>query len=375
MRYTTAFPYFPQQEIELILNETQAMLNGEKMLSMGDSVKQFEEEFAKYCGRPYGIATNSCTSALNVILRSLYLSPQDEVIVPTQTFFANLSSIINSNAKPIFCDTDENFLIDLESLKQKITKNTKAIVVVHFCGAISSNIFEIKELCKKHNIHLIEDCSHAHGAYITDTKGNIHKAGSIGDIACFSFFSTKIMTMGEGGIILCNDKEQALILRSLANRGLNALSKTEEFITYGENFRLPEFNAILGLSQLKCLESFIEHRNKIAQIYKDNLGDLNHTLRFQEVEKNIRHSYWRFLIFLKHHDPKQIISLLAEHGIAADAPYNPLLHQHKIYNDTSNCPLAEMLSKTHISLPMHMKITLKDAEEIAKILKKILLEV
>lgn len=374
MKYATAFPYFPQEEIEWILKETQLILSGEKMLSMGENVRKFEENFSAYCNRKYGIVTNSCTSALDIVLRSLKLSEDDEVIVPTQTFFANLSSIVNSRAKPVFCDTDENFLMSFDDLEKKITPNTKAIIVVHFAGAISRDIFKIKELCHRLGITLIEDCAHAHGAYATDSNGKIHRAGSIGDIGCFSFFSTKIMTTGEGGMIVCDNKERSLVFRSLANRGLNPLNKIEEFNQYGENFRLSEFNATLGLSQLRCLEDFIAHRNQIAQIYKVELEELKHLLRFQEVSSGYRHSYWRFIVFLKKHNPKNIIEKLAKKEICADAPYSPLLHQQPILSNHSSCPRAEELSKTHISLPIHMKITLEDAKKIAKELKSILQE-
>lgn len=373
-KYTTAFPFFPQEEIEWILNETRLILEGEKMLSMGENVKKFEEEFATYCRRKFAIVTNSCTSALDLILRSLKLTANDEVIVPTQTFFANLSSVINSGAKPVFCDTDDNFLLSYSDLEKKITDKTKAVVIVHFSGAISQDIFKIKQLCQEKNIVLIEDCAHAHGAYATDTDRKIYKAGSIGDYGCFSFFSTKIMTTGEGGMIVCDNEKQSIILRSIANRGLNPLAKTEEFIHYGENFRLSEFQATLGLSQLRCLEDFITHRNQVAQIYQVELSDLQDLLRFQEVPKNYRHSYWRFIVFLKKHCPKIIIEKLLQKGIYADAPYSPLLHQQKILTTSYSCPNAETLSQTHISLPMHMKISIDDAKYIAQTFKTLILE-
>lgn len=373
-KYTTAFPFFPDKEIEWILNQTRMILQGDKMLSMGENVKKFEEEFAKYCGRKHGIVTNSCTSALDLILRSLSLHSDDEVIVPTQTFFANLSSIINSRAKPVFCDTDANFLLDYEDLKTKINQRTKAVIIVHFSGAISQDIFKIKDLCQENKIILIEDCAHAHGAYAMDSNNHTYKAGCIGDFGCFSFFSTKIMTTGEGGMIVCDDEKYSLTLRSMANRGLNPLSKNEEFIHYGENFRLSEFQATLGLSQLHCLEDFISHRNQIAQIYKDELKDIKTLISFQEVPDTYRHAYWRFIVFLKIHDQKSILQKLADQGICADAPYSPLLHQQQILSSQYSCPKAENLAKTHISLPMHMKISFDDAKNIAKIFKSILLE-
>ena len=138
--------------------------------------------------------------------------------------------------------------------------------------------------------------------------------------------------MGEGGIILCDREQDSLTLRALANRGLNPLAKAEEFIHYGENFRLTELQATLGLSQLRCLEDFLAHRNHIASIYKEELKGLESALRFQEVGEGFRHAYWRFLIFLKIHDAARIRALLAESNIIADAPYNPLLHKQPLFN-------------------------------------------
>ena len=377
IKYTPAFPHFPPQEIDWILQEIRAMLEGEKMLSMSGAVREFESAFAKYCHRAHGIITNSCTSALDLVLRHVCKDRSDEVIIPTQTFFANLSSIMHANATPICCDTDENFLLDFEDLKHRITSRTKAIVLVHFAGAITPHIFAIKELCQKWGITLIEDCSHAHGAYAIDAQGRKHMAGSLGDFACFSFFSTKIMTMGEGGVILCDREQDSLTLRALANRGLNPLAKTEEFIHYGENFRLTELQATLGLSQLRCLEDFLAHRNHIASIYKEELKGLESALRFQEVGEGFRHAYWRFLIFLKTHDAARIRALLAESNIIADAPYNPLLHKQPLFNappPSGICPQASALCTTHISLPIHQRIQPDDARFIAATLKQLLQE-
>lgn len=369
-KYQSALPYFPENEIEAILEQTKMMLGGGAMLSMGENVSEFEQSFALYCGVDFGIATNSCTSALSSVFKVLEFKKDDEVILPAQTFFANLSSVVNAGAKPIFCDTDCNFLLSFESLKQNISPKTKAVVIVYFCGAISQDIFKIRDFCKENKIFLIEDCAHAHGAQAIDEEGNIHKAGSIGDVGCFSFFSTKIMTTGEGGMILCKDEKLAYILRSYANRGLDPKSKIEHFIHYGENFRMSEFCGFLGKSQLRCLDSFLTHRNKIACIYKKALKGFD--LAFQEVPDGFLHSYWRFIIFLRNFPKESIIEELRKHHIPAEAPYNPLLHKHNILNTSLQCPNAEKLAKSHISLPMHLGITEEDALFIASTLKKIL---
>lgn len=369
-KYQSALPYFPENEIEVILEQTKVMLGGGAMLSMGENVSDFEKSFALYCGVDFGIATNSCTSALSSVFKVLDLNQDDEVILPAQTFFANLSSVVNAGAKPVFCDTDSNFLLSFESLKRNISSKTKAIVIVHFCGAISQDIFKIRDLCKEKKIFLIEDCAHAHGAQAIDENGKIYKAGSLGDVGCFSFFSTKIMTTGEGGMIVCKDEKLAYTLRSYANRGLDPKSKMEHFITYGENFRMSEFCGFLGKSQLRCLNDFLTHRNQIAHIYKTTLKDCN--IAFQEVPEGFLHSYWRFIIFLRNFPKERIIQELSKHFIPAEAPYNPLLHKHDILDTSLQCPNAEKLANSHISLPMHLGITEEDALFIASTLKTIL---
>ena len=187
-KYNTAFPYFPKDDIEEILKDTREMLNGNKMLTMGENVQKFEKDFSAYCQSNYAVATNSCTSALEIALSSLNLTSEDQVIVPVQTFVATGSCVLKSGAKIVFCDVDDDFLLDFEFMKRLINKNTKAVIIVHFAGMISTNIIKIRDYLKEKNIILIEDDAHAHGATFGDLK-----AGNIGDIGCFSFYSTKIM--------------------------------------------------------------------------------------------------------------------------------------------------------------------------------------
>lgn len=374
--YTTAFPFFPSEEIEEILGKIKMILNGEDMLSMGKYVSEFEDKFAKYCGVKYSVATNSCTSALKIAFKSLNLDKDDEVIIPAQTFFANLSSVVNAGAKPIICDTGDNFLLDFKSLKKLVTQKTKAVVVVHFAGLISKDIFKIKKFLKQRNITLIEDCAHSHGAIAVDKAGKAFKAGSIGDIGCFSFFSTKIMTTGEGGAITCNDKKIADFCKSFRNRGIDCNKQGENFKYYGENFRFTDIAALLGLSQLKKLDSFLKHRNKIAKLYKKELAPLEEQgiLSFQKVSLGYKHSYWRFIVFLHKHNPLDIIQKLRESGVNADAPYNPLIHKQPIISKKINLKNVDNISKKHISLPIHLKIKKEDAKKISKIVKELLNE-
>ncbi|MDD3324215.1 MAG: DegT/DnrJ/EryC1/StrS family aminotransferase [Sulfurospirillaceae bacterium] len=361
--YNTAFPYFPEEDIEEILKETREILCGNKMLTMGENVSEFEKQFSNYCEVKYAIATNSCTSALEISLSSLNLKGDDEVIVPVQTFIATGSAVLKVGAKIAFCDVDDDFLLDFESMKKLINKNTKAVIMVHFAGMISKNIIKIRDYLKEKNIVLIEDDAHAHGA----TFGNL-KAGNIGDLGCFSFYSTKIMTTGEGGMITTNNKELYEKCASMRSRGMDINYKGELFINLGSNHRVTEFQALLGLHQLKRLEEFLQHRNKIATIYKNALFLLieNGAVRLQEPAKDSRHAYWRFIVFLEKHNRDKIKEKLNLLNIKADAPYFPLLHNQPVFkkNDKGKYPNAQKLSARHISLPIHMLINENDARYI-----------
>jgi len=365
--YNTAYPYFPQEDIENILIDIRDVLEGKEMLTMGNSVQKFEENFKNYCDTKYAVAVNSCTSALEISMAALELTSEDEVIVPVQTFVATGSSVLKSGAKLVFCDVDDNFLLDFKSLKKVITKKTKAVIVVHFAGMISEDIFKIKQYLQDRSIALIEDSAHAHGAHINGIK-----AGSIGDFGCFSFYSTKIMTTGEGGMITTNNKKYYEKCASIRSRGIDINSKTELFINLGSNHRVTEIQAILGCYQLNRLTKFSSHRNKIANIYKTKLKEFINLgkIRLQNASQDNKHAYWRFIVFIEDGNRNKIKKILNSKGIKADAPYSPLLHEQPLFSNIEKDVYTngKKLSEKHISLPIHMLISEDDAEFISNTL-------
>lgn len=376
MRYNVAFPYFPEEDIRDILDRFKYILSGNGLLSMDENVTKFEREFAGYVGTKFAVSTNSCTSALEVALKAIGIKDGDEVIVPTQTFIATGSSVAFSGGKIVFCETDDNFLLDFEDLKKRITNKTRAVIIVHFVGLIHPQIFEIKKYLKERDIYLIEDAAHAHGAKINETF-----AGNIGDIGCFSFYSTKIMTTGEGGMITVNDDELYNMCDSLRNRGLDTKADNEIFTNIGSNRRLTEFQAILGMHQLKRLEEFIKHRNRIADIYKETLKLLERegVISFQRYPADIRHAYWRFLIFLKDKNISRYIlrDKAGKFGIKIDFPYIPLLHLQPVFRGLYGIKegflkRTEALAERHFCLPIHMKIKDNDARYIGNVIRKII---
>ena len=370
MKYNTALPYFFDEDIDDILPKIKKILKGDGLLTKGPKVKEFEKLFSQYVASKYCIAVNSGTSALEIVLKAIGINTSDEVIIPVQTFVSTGSCVTNNGGTPIFCEIDENYLMDFDDLKRKITAKTKAVIIVHYCGLIHPKILEIKAYLKERNIYFIEDAAHAHGAKIDDKF-----AGNIGDFGCFSFYSTKIMTTGgEGGAITLNNENYFNLCDSLGSIGIDKKSRNEIYTISGSNNRLTEIQAIIGINQLSRLESFVRHRNNVAQIYKNNLSDLEKKgyIKFQEFPASIRHPYWRFLVILDHSNikRKKIKEKLAESNINIDWPYQPLIHLQPLFKKFNSRLLdltkSEQKSKKHICLPVHLEISLEDAEFISE---------
>jgi len=379
LKYNTAFPYFHETDIQDILRKTEDFLRGNGMLSMGQYVDQFESEFAQTTGTQYAIAVPSCTAGLETVLTAMGVGDGDEVIVPVQTFIATGSSVVRVGAKPIFCEVNKNFLLDFDDLKRRITNNTKAVILVHFAGIIHEDVLEIKAYLNDLDIFLIEDAAHAHGASINGIN-----AGNLGDAACFSFFSTKNTTTGEGGMITTNNPELAEKSDSIRNRGKDMDAKTEIFNCIGTNLRLTEFQALLGLTQLNRLNEFISHRNSVAKIYNDKLLVLfsNGHAEGPELAGGVVHAYWRYWVRLNTNIDRENIQVkMAESSIKTDWAYSPLVHLQPVFkemygNEQGMLPHSEAYAQTHICLPIHFSITLEDAGFIAdEFIKVVLAEV
>jgi perosamine synthetase len=376
MKYRTASPFFKEEDIDHVLRETRRILSGEGLLSMGKNVDEFENLFSKYTGTKGAVATNSCTSALEIALMSIGISHGDEVIIPVQTFIATGSAVLRVGGVPVFCDVNHNYLLDFKSLKDAITKSTKAVILVHFSGLLHEEINEIKNYLEERNIYLIEDAAHAPGASI-----NNKKAGTFGDLSCFSFFSTKNMTTGEGGMITSDNSDLLKKCSSIRNRGIDTDNEFESFIRLGGNYRMTEFQALLGKVQLNRLDEINHKRNEIANIYIKNLNSCfeKGLIEYPIVKDGIYHSYWRFWIRLKEGiDRKCIKDSLKNESISSDWAYDPLLHLQPLFKDNSNksnsFSKSEELASRHICIPIHTQIEKEDAEFISSTLSKILIK-
>ena len=369
MKYNTALPYFEREDIQEILTEFQLLLEGKGLLSMGRHVQRFEREFAEWVGTDFAVATNSCTGGLETLLAATGIGPGDEVIVPCQTFIGTASAPARLGATPVFAEVDENYLLDIADTLERITTKTRAVILVHFAGLIHPRLGTLRSELRTRGIALYEDAAHAHGAYHRGVM-----AGALADGACFSFYSTKNMTTGEGGMITTSDPELARRCASIRSRGLDTSAEYEVFTNLGTNQRLTEVQALMGLMQLKRLEESVKHRNEIASVYRKELEPAikQGIISLRSSLPEDRHAYWRFVVVLGPEKSREAIArAMGMESVKVDWPYQPLVHLQPImrqlygYSD-GDLPRSEHLTAKHICLPMHRSITKEDSKFIAK---------
>ena len=300
MKIPATRPFFSEHSIDFIQARFRQVLQGESFLTMGQYCQEFEEKFAAYVGSRYAITTSSGTAALEIILQILRVKGFD-VIVPTNTFAATAFAVIRAGGKPIFADCGPDLTLDPSSLEDIITPETRAVITVHIGGLISPSTHKVAEICRDKGIPLLEDSCHAHGSALDGRK-----AGTFGVAGAFSFFSTKVMTTGEGGMIVTDDKDvytKALILRDQAKIAKGKYQNYHEDLGY--NWRMTEVQALMGLAQLEMLEEFIDRRNRIARIYNQALHGLPN-LTMLETPINVRHNYYKCIAFVANIDRDEL---------------------------------------------------------------------
>lgn len=325
--------------------------------SLGKSVEQFEKSFAKYCNVDYCVALNSGTSALHLALKALDIGPGHEVITVPMTFISTIWAITYVGAKPVFVDIDpESYTMDVEQIKSKITKQTRAILPVHLYG----NTFDAKpilELCDKYNIKLIEDCAQAHGAEYLGQK-----VGSIGHIGCFSFYPTKNLgAFGEAGAITTNNNYLADRIRALRNHSQFVKHRHEEL---GFNYRMDGIQGAVLNIKLNYLDLWNSKRRALAKIYYNSLCDTPLKLpRESEYSKHVWH-----LFVINHKLRNEIGERLLEYGINTALHYPIPAHLQPAYANlgykTGDFPASEELTMQCLSLPIYPELSDDEQQEI-----------
>jgi len=337
-------------------------------LGSGPMAKKFEENFARFMKARHAVAVNSGTAALHLALWVAGIKTNDEVIVPSFTFIANAEAVALSGARPVFVDINlKTYNVDPEKIEAAITKKTRAIMPVDLYG-LPAEMDTIREIAERHNLIIIEDAAQAHGAAL---KGK--QPGYFADMTCWSFYASKNMTTGEGGMITTNNSEYADTLRAMRSHG-----ETEEYVStmLGQNYRMPEIEAAIGLAQLKKLPTFVEKRRRNAKLLTQKLSGIKQ-LALPTEPKGYKHSWYLYTVRIQRGDAQirnKIIEDLRKKRVGATVYYHAPIHLMPFYQQFGKyrLPKTEKNAQQVFSLPVHPGVTTKETDYIANSVKQVL---
>jgi perosamine synthetase len=339
--------------------------------SMGKYIGQFEKRFAAYCGCKHGVAVTNGTAALHLALASLGIGPGDEVILPAFTMAASAFSIIYTGARPVLVDSEpDTWNMAVSRIEEKLSARTRAIMPVHIYGH-PCDMDPITEIARRHSLFVIEDAAEAHGA---SYRGR--KAGGLGDAGCFSFYANKIITTGEGGMLVTNDDAVADRARRLKDQ---AYSPAKRFLhtDLGFNYRMTNIQAAIGLAQLESIDSFVDLRRRNASAYNAALGQLPGITLPPEKEW-ARSVYWMYSILVGDGFPvdrDELMRRLKDKGIDTRTFFIPMHMQPAfasmgLFRDESY-PVAEDLSRRGLYLPSGSGLKEEDLDHVCRSIREI----
>ena len=367
---------YTEEEIKSIQEGIKAVLKS-GYLTMGERVAEFEKAFAVFTGAKYAIATNSGTSSLEIILRSIGVAGKT-VIVPSNTMMASPAAVVHAGGRVIFVDCErENLQLDPKDLKRKLRGDTKAVMLVHIGGIISPAFYEIKEICDKNGVVLIEDAAHAHGATI-DGK----QAGTLGLAGSFSFYPTKVIVTAEGGMITTNNEDIYRKSISLRDHGRTP-DDPNNHVEIGYNWRFSELHAVLGIQQMKKAKKILEERRKIAGWYDSKLEGTK-GIKKVKIPANVKSSYYKYIVFLDDNIDREMIkkTLKDKYSMSLTGEvYSHPCHSQPAFkkypgtvaNDPADTfPQTEYVARKHICLPIYPGLTEAEVDYIVDSLKKVL---
>lgn len=361
--------YFPEEDLEELGTLVKEILRSGR-LTLGPYTEKLEREFASLHKRKIGVAVNSGTSALEILLRALRIR-SGEVVVPTNTFAATAFAVLHSGNRLVLGDVNSDMFLDPSAVKQRMTRNTKAVIGVHIGGRVVPAVTSLVDLCQERGVPFIEDAAHAHGSRL-----GTRSAGSFGIAGAFSFYPTKVMTSAEGGMIVTDDEELAATCRVLRDQGKAGFSQNLH-TELGYNWRMSEIHACIGLSQLKRLGEFIDARRRVASIYDRGLEDLQAVQCLKDHDQMFS-NYYKYIAFLDSKVSRQELKgkLKAEYGISLSGEvYESPLHDQPVFQDRSvshRFPVAEDLCKRHICLPVYARMTSEESRFVVDSLHEVL---
>ena len=363
-------PRIEQAEIDEVVSVMQS-----GWLGTGPRVAQFEHDFGVFKGGKHTVALNSCTAALHLSILAAGIKPGDEVITTPMTFCATANAILHAGGTPVLADIDPGTLnIDPVLVEQKITPRTRALLPVHFAGR-PCEMDQLCEIAQRNNLKLIEDCAHA---IETEYKG--HKSGTLGDFGCFSFYVTKNIVTGEGGMVLARREEDAARIKIL---GLHGMSKDAwkrfgdegykhyEVVECGFKYNMMDLQAAIGIHQLKRVDAYWRRRREIWQLYNEAFADLPIGLP-ADPEPYTRHAFHLYTILIDEARTgigrDAFLNAMTEHNIGVGVHYLSLT-EHPYYQETlgwkpEDCPEATRIGRRIVSIPISAKLTDNDVEDV-----------
>ena len=357
-----------------ILNAVDEVFKGGTLI-FGPKLDEFERKFSNYYDCKFGIGVGNCTDAITIALKALDIGYGDEVITTSNTAVPTVTAIVNTGAKVKFIDVDKYYLLDTEKLNNLINFKTKAIVPVHLYGQMC-DMDLIMDVAAKHNLKVIEDCAQSHGATYREKK-----AGSIGNVGCFSFYPTKILgAYGDGGFITTNDKKLFERMSRIRFLGMERKKMSTGHwngkyyaLEHGTNSRLDEIQAAILLKKLFYLDQWIDKRRKIAKIYNDELKNFDIELPLER--ENNKHAYYLYVVANKNRDT--IINNLIKKDIHLNISYPWPIHtmdayKHFVCSDCHCLNNTVDYAKKIFSLPMYPTLTNKEQETVIKEIKKLI---
>lgn len=346
---------------ETILNLTHKAFEKGYFLDSSE-VTLFEQELANFVGRKYAVSVSSCTDALFFSLKALGIKKGDEVLVPAFSFIASLSPILHYQATPVFLDINPHDLsLFIEDVEQKITKKTKAIIVVQLFGGVN-NFETIENLSKKYNIPIVEDAAQALGSGY-----NQRRAGTLGELSCFSFDPSKIIqAFGTGGAVLTDNEELYQKIKRLHYHG----KEQNNFVEAGYNSRISSSQAALLRWQLLQINKIINKRTEIAHQYQQQLSEISE-ISMVNYPLSVNSNYHKFAIFAEKRD--KLKQYLAEKGIQTNIHYDRLLFEHPIINNlpykADNIKYAHLIKQKELTLPLYPELTNEEINYICQSIK------
>ena len=360
---------FPPEDRAWIAERIQEVL-ASGQLTLGKYGAEFEQQFAQVCGTRHAIAVNSGTSALEIILRVLGTEGKD-VLVPTNTFFATAAAVVHAGGRPVLVDMDpDSFAVRPEDVEKTLTPKTAGLIVVHIGGIVSRRMPELQEWASKKGLWLVEDAAHAHGSSYNGVR-----AGSFGIAGAFSFYPTKVMTSGEGGMIVTSDDRMAEEARMYRDQGKASFTQNAH-VRMGYNWRLSEPHAIIGLRHLARLPAMMADRQQVAAFYDAGLKGFRN-LSPVEVPAGGVCNYYKYIVVLtQKQDRRALKALLRDpYGVTlAGEVYEEPLHKQPVFESYASGPLpaSEDYCARHLCLPVFSGMEEAEARQVLDVLKDVI---